>query len=136
MNKPKPKTLTELGKELYDLKAEKEQLEDRLKVVNAQKDELEKNLIPKAMEDAEQEKFTVTGLGTVYLQPDLQVYIKVDDQPSAFAWFKKNGQGDIIKETIHPGTLKSWAREQLENGGKMPPQLNTHQFMRAVMRRK
>jgi hypothetical protein len=128
--------LTELGKKLYDAKAEKDQLEERLKVVNAIKSELEKVLLPKAMEDAEQDKFSIAGMGTFYLQADVQVYIKNEQEDAAFKWFRKEGHGDIIKETIHPGTLKSWTKEQLENGGKLPPGMNAHQFMRAVMRRK
>lgn len=126
--------ITEAVKSMYDLKAEKDQLEDRLKIINAQYDELSKQIVPKIMEDNEQDKVTIKDIGTVYLQAEIQVSIKSGDDVS-IAWFKKNGHGDIVKETVHPGTLKSWTKEQLENGGKLPPDLKVHQFMKAVLRR-
>lgn len=131
-----PPKLTKLIKRLNDLKAELEQLSDLQKKLTAEKEDLEKNQIPKIMEDSEQDKVSITGVGTVYLQGDVQVYVKIEDQSKTYDWLKKNGHGDIVKETVHPGTLKSWSKEQLENGGELPPGLNVHQYLRAVLRRK
>lgn len=128
-------TITELGREFYDLKAEKDQLEDRLKLINARLDELGKNIIPSYMEQHEQEKVALKDIGTIYLQADSYVSIPSGDA-TVIPWMKKHGHGDIVKETIHPATLKSWANEQLEHGGKLPPALKIHQFMKAILRRK
>jgi predicted nuclease with TOPRIM domain len=127
--------ITILAKELYDVRAEKEQLEDRLKQLNGRKEELEKQIIPQLMEDMEQSKVTVVGIGTIYLKPELNCYVKKEVEQEFFDWLRANNQGDIIKETVHHGTLKSWAKEQLENGAPLPPQMESHQFMQAVLRR-
>jgi hypothetical protein len=126
--------ITDAAKKLNDLKAEKEQLEDRLKVINAQYKELSEGVIPKLMEDNEQDKVSFPGIGTIYLQADVHVSMN-EGGNTCIAWFKKNGHKDIVKETVHPGTLKSWTKEQLENGGKLPPELKVHQFMKAILRR-
>jgi len=128
-------SITELAKELYDVRAEKDQLEDRLKLLNSRKDELEKKIIPQLMEDSEQTKVTVVGVGTIYLKPEINCYVKKDVEQQFFEWLRANNQGDIIKETVHHGTLKSWAKEQLGNGAPLPPQMEAHQFMQAVLRR-
>lgn len=127
--------ITELMKELYDVKAEKEQLDDRLKILNSRKDELERKILPQLMEDAEQSKISVPNIGTLYLRPELNCYVKKDNESEFFNWLRGNNHGDIIKETVHHGTLKSWAREQLENGAELPPQIEAHPFMQAVLRR-
>ena len=127
--------VTELAKRWYDLKAEKEQIEDRVKIINAEIEEISKKTLPKIMEDTEQEKITVTGVGTIYLRPELNCYVKKDIEEQFFNWLREHNHGDIIKETVHHGTLKSWAKEQIENGGELPEQLSVHQFMQAVLRR-
>lgn len=128
-------SITLLGKELYDIRAEKEQLEDRLKTLNARKDELERKLLPSAMEDAEISKISLDGVGTIYLKPELNCYVKKDVEQEFFEWLRGNNHGDLIKETVHHSTLKSWAKEQLENGAPLPPQMAAHPFMQAVLRR-
>lgn len=127
--------ITALVKEMYELKSEKEQIEDRLKAINARYDEISKHKLPQIMEDTEQEKIKVTGIGTVYLQPDMQVSIYAKDQKATIQWFKDNGHESIVKETVHPGTLKSWSKEQIENGGSIPDTLHVHQFQKAILRR-
>lgn len=127
--------VTALAKRWYDLKAEKEQIEDRVKIINAEIEEIAKKTLPKIMEDTEQEKITVTGVGTIYLKPEINCYVKKDVEEVFFTWLRENKHGDIIKETVHHGTLKSWTKEQMENGGELPPQLSVHQFMQAVLRR-
>lgn len=128
-------SITMLGKELYDIRAEKEQLEDRLKSLNSRKDELERKLLPSAMEDAELTKVSIDGVGTIYLKPELNCYVKKDVESEFFEWLRSNNHGDLIKETVHHSTLKSWAKEQLENGAPLPPQMAAHPFMQAVLRR-
>jgi len=127
--------ITKLAKELYDIVAEKEQLEDRLKTLNSRKDELTRKVIPQLMEDMEQDKVSVVGIGTIYLRPEINCYVKKDLEPEFFEWLRANMHGDLIKETVHHGTLKSWAKEQLENGAPLPPQMEAHSFMQAVLRR-
>ena len=84
------------------------------------------------MEDMEQDKISIKDIGTIYLTADVHVSADGD----VIQWFKNNGHKDLVKETIHPGTLKAWTKEQLETGGKLPAELKVHQFMKAILRRK
>ena len=129
-------SIADYAKELYDLRAEKDQLEDRLKELNHRKNELERDLIPSMMDDLEQDKVTITGIGTIYLRPDLFANYVKDDEEEVFKWLRENGHGDIIKPTIHYSTLRAWAKEQLENNGAVPTQLRVTPFMQATLRRK
>lgn len=128
--------ITKLAKEMYDLKAEKDQLEERLGVLNSRYDNLSKTILPQIMDDMEQDKVSIKGVGTVYLQAEVQASIPSVESEAAIAWLKKNGHGDIVKETVHPGTLKAWTKEQISTGGKLAPQIKVHQFMKAILRRK
>lgn len=123
--------LTELVKELNDVRSEKDMLEKRLTEVNKRKIELETKEIPQIMEDAEQSKVKIDGVGTIYLKADLYCHPEGD----IIEWLKENGHGSIVKETVHHGTLRSWANEQLDTGGTLPPNLKVQQFMKATLRR-
>ena len=87
------KKLIELGKELFDLKAEKEELEEKLKEINKRKEVLEVHEIPNLMQDTEITKFTIDGYGTIYKKNDVRAYIRVDNQEEAFDWLNENGHG-------------------------------------------
>ena len=39
----------------------------------------------------------------------------------------------LIKETVHPKTLASFAKELLENGRPLPPQVSSHVEVTAVI---
>jgi len=37
------------------------------------------------------------------------------------AWMRANGFGDLIKESIHPGTLESWVNKRTDENLPLPP---------------
>ena len=129
------KKLIELGKELFDLKAEKEELEEKLKEINKRKEVLEVHEIPNLMQDTEITKFTIDGYGTIYKKNDVRAYIRVDNQEEAFDWLNENGHGDIIKETVHWATLRKWANEMLEENKEIPGFIEVTPITVAMTRR-
>jgi hypothetical protein len=127
--------LTKAGRDLYALREEKDALEARLKVVNEAKRDLEERDIPKMMEDFEIESLRIEGIGTLFTKGELHAYIRVDDQEQAYSWLEERNMDDIIKRTIHHGTLKSWAKEQLDEGVELPAFFNIKLYRKAQLRR-
>jgi len=39
-----------------------------------------------------------------------------------FTWLRKNGSGEIIKESVHDATLSSWLEDQITAKKELPPQ--------------
>lgn len=111
-------------------------LEERVKQIKLQKDDLESNIIPKLMERAEIEKVSFQGLGTLYLRTEPKCSVLVEDKPKFFAWLKENGHEDILKEDVHHQTLNSWAKEILEAGSPVPEYVKVFMQTKAVIRSK
>jgi hypothetical protein len=43
------------------------------------------------------------------------------DKPKGYAYLRDNGQGGMITETVNAMTLGAWARGQVEDEGREPP---------------
>lgn len=125
-----------LARELRDLKDAKEKLDAELKGVNERIQKIEREELVNAMDDAEVEKFTVDGVGTIFQKVNIFAYVKKDDQEAFFDWLRVTDRGDLIKETVHPATLSAFAKELLEAGEEPPPMLSAAKVPTAVLRRK
>lgn len=128
-------TLKEKAKELRELKDIKTAMNDELKNVNKRIDALEAHELPKLMTEYEIENMKIEGVGTLYTQADLYVTVYADDREKLNAWLKEHDFADLVKETVHAGTLKSWCKEQLEEGGQLPPFLKAKPLTKARIRR-
>jgi hypothetical protein len=109
-------SLLEKWKELKKLKKEKEALEEALKVIDSKITTLAVTEIPPLMESSEIDKMTIDEVGTCFIQTKVYASIKKEDQPLVYRWLKKNKHGALIVPYIFPQTLKSFAKEQLEQG--------------------
>lgn len=127
--------LTEAGVKLATLRDRKDVLEEELKAVNKEKDELENEIIPRLMDDSEVINIKIDGVGTLFTKSEVYAYIRVDDTARAHSWLQRSGNGGIIKETIHHATLKAWAKEQLEEGVQIPDIFNVKPYRKAQLRR-
>jgi hypothetical protein len=118
----KKERLAALTKRLRLLKDEKDNLEAALKAINKECKEIQEKLLPALMTDAEIEKATIAGAGTVYIKQELYVSMaKAEDGDEApfYDWARANAP-DLVVEYIHPARLKSWAKEMLETGRALP----------------
>lgn len=114
-------------KALWDRKAD---LDEQIKAVNAEIEEVERAL-SEAMVAEEMQNFTRNGL-TFYLLPKLYVSPVAERKQEFFAWLRANGFGDMIQETVNANTLRAWVKEQMEeNNDELPedlkPLLNVHE---------
>lgn len=128
--------LTSMVHDLRDLKDRKDVLELELKEVNKRIRALSEQEIPEYMDENEIDKISIDGVGTVFLKTKVYANVKADDLNGFFEWLRDNGNGDIIKETVHPSTLNAFAKEQLSEGKELPDMLSARLYPTAQLRRK
>lgn len=119
-----PNEAVMLAKRLAYLRGLKGWIEDWLSDVNKSIEEIAKRQLPKIMEDAEIEKFSLVGVGTVYTRTEVLANIKAEDRSAVYAELAQQGHGDIVVDYIHPKTLTSFVKEQLEKGETVPEKIN------------
>lgn len=127
--------IAELASELRELKSKKEVAEEDLKKINKRIEELQRWKLPELLDLAGLKSTRVDGVGTVYLQGDVDVGLLAEDRERFYEWLSENGNGDLIKEYVHPGTLKSFVKEQFENGLPLPEYVKANPFLKATLRR-
>jgi hypothetical protein len=133
--------LMALASELEWLTQEYKEIDDEQKVRKARIEELRKQVLPELMEAAGlvgpdgTGRFTLKSGASVYLRTDLYANVATSDKPALLAWLKANGFRDIVKEDVHPQTLRAFAREQTEAGTKLPPQLSVYLETAAVLKK-
>lgn len=128
-------TLTDLAKEMADLKARKTDLEAQVKSLSKQIIAISVGKLPELMYDLEIPKFVVEDVGTFYLQDKLEVSVLAEDRDEVYAWCKENGHEDLIVQYIWPRTLNSWAKEQLQEGQPLPDKMKATFIQTTMLRR-
>ena len=107
---------------LVTLRDRKKELEDELKEVNAEIAGTEEQLVS-AMIEEEMQNFTRNGRQFV-MTTRTYVNAKAGMMPALCSWMKENDLGDMVKESVHPQTLQAWVKEQIEEAGALPEELN------------
>lgn len=128
-------TISEAANELRSLKAQLETQEGAVSATKAAIEKLTKQTIPEILEAMGADNARVPGVGTVYLQHKVFANVKADDRDRFHAWLRDNGFGDLIKDTVHPGTLTSFAKEQLEKGVALPDFVQASFVTQAALRK-
>lgn len=104
-------TTSELARAFALIKASKEALEDRIKILNITLEALSQLLIEN-LEDAEIQKVTLDSGATVYINSE--PYSSVEDKEKLMAWIKKNRLTNMLM--VHFKTLGALNKERLVNG--------------------
>jgi hypothetical protein len=133
--------MTEKAKEFRALKDKKEKLEADLKGVNKQIVQVETIDLPKLMEDNDIEKFSIEGVGTVYVETETYVNVLKDDRDALYSWLREQGHGTLVKDWVFPQTLAAFVKEQknlaVEEGGhELPEFVKVTEVPTARIRRK
>ena len=118
--------IIKLGRELFELKDKKAELETELAEVNEQIKTLATVELAKLMEDSGVEKTTLAGLGTIYLSQDFFASVNKDDRPRLYSWMREQGHGDIIQDWVFPQTLTAFCKEMVGKNLPLP------EFMKCV----
>lgn len=122
-DKYEAKSLKELVIAMKDRAIEKEQAENRLKIINAHYDVLRFEKIPERMDSDGVEKITLEGIGRVSLTADLQLSVKGGAKDELFGWLRKRKLGSLIQEGVNASTLKAFVKGRIKEGKDYPSEL-------------
>jgi len=104
-----------------------EALDESLKGARAAYDDIRKKQLPVLMQELGMIRpngrgsFTHSSGAGVHLRVEIWAHIKKEQQPETFAWFKENGFGALVKETVNAQTLRAQVKDWLNDGTPIPP---------------
>ena len=107
-----------LADQLVELRERKGRLQDELKAVNAEIENVDRQLA-EAMTWEELQSFSRDGR-LFYLKTETYVSPTAGARPRLIEWLKENGFGDIVQETVHHRTLSATVREMLDEDDELP----------------
>lgn len=115
--------LIELASQLRTLKEKEARLKDELSNTRIQIKNIKKDLVNQ-MINYEVQNFTYNG-NIFYLTTNIYVSDVASRREELYSTLRDNGYGSLIKETVHPQTLKAFVKELMaENGDEVPEWLN------------
>ena len=107
--------------DLVRYRDQKKEIEEALKEINELIAQTEEQLVA-AMVEEEMQNFTRNGRQFI-LTNRTYANAKAGMMPEICSWMKDNGLEDMVKESVHPQTLQAWVKEQLEEVGALPEEL-------------
>lgn len=128
--------LADLARELQSVRDRIEEVEEELKNLNARKKEIAEVILPAAMDDMDEDKFSVPGLGTVYLTHKVFAHVKAEDRERLYEWLRETGNGAMVKDWVFPQTLNSFAKDALGESRPLPEFVTAAIVPTATIRRK
>lgn len=115
--------LIELASQLRTLKEKEARLKDELSNTRIQIKNTKKDLVNQ-MINYEVQNFKHNG-NIFYLTTNIYVSDVASRREELYSTLRDNGYGSLIKETVHPQTLKAFVKELMaENGDEVPEWLN------------
>ena len=109
----------EMADKLKSLKKQKKDLEDSVKAIGSEIEELDRQLSD-AMAETQLDSFSRNG-STFYLYSRLYASPSAGRKDAMMQALKQNGYGSLVVESVNSKTLSSFVREQMEaNEGNIP----------------
>jgi hypothetical protein len=130
-----------LAKDMAMYKDRIDEINQEVKDLRERYDRIRLDELPDAMHEAGMVAATGKGSFTlqdgrkVFLQSDMHVHINAEGRPIFYSWLEANGHGDLLVQHVHPSTLKAFCKEQVAEGAELPEVINTHPFLKAVLRK-
>ena len=116
-------TLQERAQQFVVLKNALEAAKEVVSNYQKEFDTLRQIIIPEEMDAAGISSANFPGIGRLTLTADLFAGIQPDKQHEAYQWLVDNGHEDLIKDYVHPSTLKAFIKELMESGEVLPEEL-------------
>lgn len=126
--------LTEALDMLQQVKAEYDEANSKVKELKEEYDRLAIEIVPKLMEEQGFDSIK-RGDKLIYLRNDLYANVDAAERGALAAALREIDQADLITEYVFPRTLTAWAKDRLEAGQSIPPQVNLRSVTRAVPRK-
>lgn len=121
--KYKGKSVELLAKAMYELEVDIEHKSLVIAPLQAEYEYIRLRALPEAAENSGTQtvtiQFTPDYRGRVGLTGDL--YVQIIDSDGAYQWLADHGHADLIKNTVHAGSLKSALKQRIEKGAGTPP---------------
>ena len=109
----------EMADRLKSLKKQKKDLEDSVKAIGSEIEELDRQLSD-AMAETQLDSFSRNG-STFYLHSRLYASPSTGRKDAMMLALKQNGYGSLVVESVNSKTLSSFVKEQMEaNEGNIP----------------
>lgn len=83
-------------------------------------DSIRKHKLPDLMIEQDIKGMVVDGVGRVSLVDDMYASIKSNKQSEAHQWLDDHGHGDLIRESVHPSSLKALMKSKMKEGDDIP----------------
>jgi hypothetical protein len=113
----------ELADRLKELRDTKKELEQKLKLINAEIEEVDFNLA-NAMMESETQNFTRSGV-MFCLTNTTRASVASERKDELFEALRAEGYGGLIYETVNANSLSAFVKEQMaENNDTLPDWLN------------
>jgi hypothetical protein len=90
-------------------------------------------VVPPKMDERGITNIKLVGIGRVHLSDDVYVSIPQETKPAAYQWFRDNGLGDLITQTINGSTLAAFIRKRIKAGDEMPEGVKITAYTKAVI---
>jgi hypothetical protein len=110
---------------LRDARLKRDELEESLKTAKSEYDSLEQALIEAMTANGQEATARYEGLGYVrMMKPRLFASFRKENEDQVFKFLEDSGRADLIKPTVHAGSLSSYVSELVEAGSKIPETIN------------
>lgn len=116
-------TLQERAQQFLVLKTQLEVAKAETSAIQKEFDNLRQVIIPDEMDTAGISSVNFPGIGRLTLTADLFAGIQPEQQQAAYQWLRDNGHADLIKDYVHPSTLKAFIKELMERGENLPEEI-------------
>lgn len=121
-----------LCEQMRAVELRKEALDEQLKAVNAEYDQLRLRQIPETMEALGVRNATFEGLGRVQLAEDIYASTREGQKEAGIQWLRDCGYDGMITEGYNASSAKALFRRMLKDGSPIPPEIfNVTPFTRA-----
>ena len=109
-----------LCEQMAKVQKNKDELEEKLKAVNAEFDILRLRKIPEAMEVLGVRNATFEGLGRVQLAEDIYASTREGQKDAGIQWFRDCGYDGMITEGYNASSAKALFRRMIKDGQPIP----------------
>lgn len=104
------------------LLSHRQKLDKALEQVKSEYSKLEAEIMELLDDQGKKSSARFEGLGHVtVVKPRLFARVIAEQKDLLFNWLNKNGYNDLIKESVHSGSLSSVVKELIELGQEPPP---------------
>lgn len=125
----------ELADLIANLQENKKTYEGHISGINQHLEFITKDVIPDRMVEEGLRGVPLADGSRIELRQKAYCSTRAGMKEALFEWMQANGFEELITEVINPGTLKSFIKEQLDEGNEVPPDdvVNYQPFLQATL---